>query len=158
MRNRLLISLGLATLALAIVGFAQEASPRADARCSAAPALSQPAYLPHDQALKLYLDRLSSEPETGDTGGAVHAAMARSGAKTGWVQVQVLVDERGQVQGVQNIEGTPSILSAAVREVQRYRFQPYVVAGTATPFVTVLRLKFDIAQPPCGLANPKACL
>ena len=114
-------------------------------------------FISTDEAMKLYLKQMKAEPETGDTGGYVTSIMRRTDLKTAWVTAQILVDERGQVLGVQSLDGTPEVLSAAVREIRRYKFKPYNTERGAMPFVTVLNLKYGIREPECSLTNPKPC-
>ena len=118
---------------------------------------SRPVFIGTDEAMKLYLDQVKAEPEIGDTGGDVTSTMRHIGLKTAWVTAQILVDERGQVLGVQSIDGTPQVLSAAVRELRRYKFKPYSTESGAMSFVAVLNLKFGIREPECSLTNPKPC-
>jgi hypothetical protein len=116
-----------------------------------------PVFISTGEAMKLYLDQVKAAPDTNDTGGSVSSLMRRAGITSAWVRVQILVDERGQVQGVQSIDGTPQVLSAAVREVRRYKFKPYITESGATPFVTVLNFKYDVRRPECSMANPNDC-
>lgn len=114
-------------------------------------------FLTSNESMRLHLAALKTNPDADLPSGKLIARMKGLGLRNSSFAVQISVNARGEVQGVQNIEGPAPLLSELVREIQHYRFEPYVVEGRATPFVTMLRLHFAIGTPSCSVENVSGC-
>jgi hypothetical protein len=95
----------------------------------------------------------------GPDNGRVFNAMRANHLDSAWAEAQILVDERGQVVGVQNVRGTGAILAAFVGECSRSHFHPYIESGVSLPFATLLKFKYAVqsVQPTCSLWNRSSC-
>jgi TonB family protein len=66
---------------------------------------------------------------------------ARAGL-AGDVVVECSIDADGRVRGVELVSGVSPLTDAAIEAVRKWRYEPALVEGVATPFVTKVTLSF----------------
>jgi periplasmic protein TonB len=105
-------------------------------------------------------DTLSAEPGTAASGdqaiilsskGAekrlIHSVQPvypnGSQAAEGTVVLKAFVDESGQVDNAQVVEGNPALAEAAVHAVKQWKYRPYLRDGKAKPFQTIVLVDFQ---------------
>jgi TonB family protein len=69
------------------------------------------------------------------------AAAVRRGI-LGPVQLQALINDRGEVTSLGLIEGDPALAAAAIKAVRQWRYQPYLVNGAAVSVQTQITVNF----------------
>ena len=75
-----------------------------------------------------------------------YPAIARAAHASGPVDVQVLVDERGNVVSAHALRGHPLLQAAAVSAVRSAMFTPLIVNDKPVKFTGVLQIKFSLEQ------------
>jgi TonB family protein len=73
---------------------------------------------------------------------AEYPPIARAAHAQGLVKVEVTISELGLVTAAKAVSGHPLLQSAAVKAVRTYKYQPYVVDGKPTSFVTDVYVLF----------------
>jgi protein TonB len=68
--------------------------------------------------------------------------MAQSARIEGVVILEATVGERGRVTDVRALRSHPILETAAMRAVERWRYEPLVVNGEPTPFVLIVTVSF----------------
>jgi TonB family protein len=77
----------------------------------------------------------------------VYPSFAKLMKHQGTVKVEITVSESGEVVSSKVIEGNPTLRSAALDTVKKWKYKPYVVDGKPTPFVTTLDIVFSLGIP-----------
>ena len=72
-----------------------------------------------------------------------YPAEARKDKVEGTVVLKALIDESGTVTGVRLVEGDPTLATAAIQAVKRWRYRPYVRNGIAQSFQTIVLVEFQ---------------
>jgi len=57
--------------------------------------------------------------------------------------LKAVIDENGKVAGARVIQGDTALAPAAISAVKQWRYKPYVRAGKAQPFQTVVVVDFQ---------------
>jgi TonB family protein len=65
----------------------------------------------------------------------------------GTVTLDVSVSETGNVSSTKVIKGHPFVIAAAVEAVRKWKYQPFIVNGKATPFITTVDIAFSAGIP-----------
>ena len=73
----------------------------------------------------------------------VYPAEARRERIEGTVVLKAVVSEGGKVEGVRLVEGNPTLAAAAISAVKQWHYRPYVRAGKARPFQTIVLVEFQ---------------
>lgn len=73
----------------------------------------------------------------------VYPAETRSAGSEGTVVLKTVVDELGNVAGLQTIEGDTILANAAMKAVKQWRYRPYLRDGKAVPFQTIVLVDFQ---------------
>ncbi len=74
----------------------------------------------------------------------VYPLMARSMRMTGIVKVDLVIDENGQVAGVQNLSGPAMLQRAATDAVKKWKFKPFTRDGQATKATGFVSFNFSL--------------
>jgi protein TonB len=67
------------------------------------------------------------------------AKVARIG---GEVQVEIVVDEEGNVVSARAVSGHPLLKDAAVQAASRWKFEPFIMNGNPSKVVGMIKLTF----------------
>lgn len=68
--------------------------------------------------------------------------MARQMRVTGKVEVEIVIDEAGNVENVKILSGNALLTTAVVSAVKHWKFEPFKQSGTATKAVAALDFDF----------------
>lgn len=76
-----------------------------------------------------------------------YPSIARAAHVTGIVNVYLIVNEKGEVETVQRIDGPPQLQQAAADAARRWRFNPTVIDGQPVRVTGFLSFKFSDSNP-----------
>ena len=73
-----------------------------------------------------------------------YPAIAKAARVTGVVTVYLIVNEKGEVETVQKLEGPPQLQQAAAEAARRWRFNPTVIDGQPVRVTGYLSFNFAL--------------
>ena len=85
-----------------------------------------------------------------------YPAVARVNYIEGLVQIQITVNNRGNVSGAHVLKGNPVLATAALKAVTHWMYRPLATATGPAGFNTTVRLKFSLHHPGVQLSAQQA--
>jgi len=115
----------------------------------AVPAISQKAPTPEGPPYRVGGE--VSRPEILTNTRPIYTELARRARVTGFVIVEAIIDEHGDVTNVRVLKGLPMGLDqAAVEAIKTWKFKPATLAGQPVPVYYVLTVNFQVDGAPFG--------
>ena len=99
---------------------------------------NDPASIPPGQAAKLII---SNSPP-------IYPAKAKAAGIEGTVLVFAQINKSGRVDLARVVSGPKPLREAALDDVKRFVYRPYLIDGSPAGFRTVVHVKFTIEKPP----------
>lgn len=78
----------------------------------------------------------------------VYPPLARQARIQGTVNLNVVVDQDGNVQDISLISGHPMLVPAAIEAVKQWKYQPYLVNGVPLNVETQVQVNFSLSNNP----------
>ncbi len=74
-----------------------------------------------------------------------YPALARQARLSGVVIIEAIIDEYGNVKGMQVVSGHPLLINAAMSAVSKRKYEPTVLDGEPTPIDLRVEIKFSFS-------------
>ena len=87
----------------------------------------------------------------------VYPAEAYNRQIQGWVQIQIIINEKGEVWVAKVLSGHPLLRDAALAAVRRWRYAPSLMDGSPVPVITTVRVNIQMGRQKskCGAEPPR---